>query len=449
MKKITFTLLLLLSCYQWLRAQCPTTDITLSSQGQINSFPMNYPGCKNILGSLTIQENTEDITNLDSLSQINSIAGNMNLFFTDQLTSLSGLESLTFIGGNLDVDENSGLTSLSGLESLTSIGGRLILSYNNAITNLSGLDNLTSIGGVLSIQDQDDLTNLSGLDNLTSIGGLSIIYCDALTNLSGLDNLTSIGGFLSFEHNHVLTSLSSLNNVTFLSGYIRVNNNDALTNLNGLGNLTSIGGYLTILNNDALTSLSGLDSVSSIGGDLTIQNNHALTNFSSLENLTSISGFLSIREMDVLTSLSGLDNINPAIITGVYIQKNPQLVTCNVESICSYLENSGNANISNNASGCDSVPEILAACQVPVKVPFDENEQVQVFPNPTNGILYIQCSGHCESTYRIRNSIGSLIRAEQLNSMDYLDISNLSNGLYLIEIGIGNPSIIKRIVKTE
>lgn len=40
MKKTTFTLLLFLSCCR-LAAQCPAGDVTFSTQGQVDSFPIN------------------------------------------------------------------------------------------------------------------------------------------------------------------------------------------------------------------------------------------------------------------------------------------------------------------------------------------------------------------------------------------------------------------------
>jgi hypothetical protein len=115
-KKIIFALLLSLSCC-WLVAQCPT-DITFSSQGMINSFPIHYPGCTQILGNTTIAESDyATITHLDSLLQINYIK-DLNVLHNAALTSLSGLANLTTIGGGLSVYYHSTLKSLSGLDNM-------------------------------------------------------------------------------------------------------------------------------------------------------------------------------------------------------------------------------------------------------------------------------------------------------------------------------------------
>jgi hypothetical protein len=50
--------------------------ITLHTQAQIDSFSMNYPGCDTILGNVLISDDGSDnITNLDSLIQLNKKIG--------------------------------------------------------------------------------------------------------------------------------------------------------------------------------------------------------------------------------------------------------------------------------------------------------------------------------------------------------------------------------------
>ncbi|MCK6693785.1 MAG: hypothetical protein L6Q97_17020, partial [Thermoanaerobaculia bacterium] len=94
MKKTTFTFLLFLSCCR-LAAQCPTGDITFSTQGQIDSFQLNYPGCTGLPGNVKISG--ADITNLQSLSAIDSIIGFLSIADNPVLASLNGLESLTYV----------------------------------------------------------------------------------------------------------------------------------------------------------------------------------------------------------------------------------------------------------------------------------------------------------------------------------------------------------------
>ncbi len=305
---------------------CPI-NLTFKTQQEIDDFPSNYPGCTAIEGNVFIfvepWATSYDITNLDSLVQITSI------------------------GGRLEIFHNPVLTSIEGLVNLTSVGESLVVTDNDALTSLAGLDNITSVPEDLSVLDNAALTSLSGLANITSIGKtLDISGNDALTSLAGLDNLASIGKDISIGHNNTLPSLT------------------------GLDNITSIGGRLYIFSNDALTSLAGLDNITTIGESLYITDNDALTSLSELNQLTAIGGFIHISENAALTSLSGIQNIDPNTIESpptyfydLYIFNNPNLSECEVQSICDFLDLPGKTkDIHDNMKGCNSVAEIEDAC---------------------------------------------------------------------------------------
>jgi len=241
---------------------------------------------------------------------------------------------------------------------------RDIVSGN--ITNLNSLSELTSIGGYLWVSHNADLSCFSGLDNLTSIGGfLYVRYNGALTSLSALANVTSVGGdLLSVCDNAALTSLSGLDNVTYIGGDLVVWHNDALTSLSGLDNITSIGGNLGVYGNSALTSLSGLGKVTSIGGDLVVAFNASLPSLNGLDNVASIRGCLVVGYNASLISSTALGNIDYSTITNLILQNSANLSICDAKSICDYLDNGGSATISGNAKGCNSVPEVQAACTI-------------------------------------------------------------------------------------
>ena len=237
MKNFTLTIAIVL-IQLLLFAQCPQGDIYFNTQDQIDNFQINYPNCSEIEGSVTISGS--DITNLN------------------------GLSVLTSIGGDLYIQNNAALTSLYGLQGLTSIGGGLYINGtfgNPVLTSLAGLDNITSIGGDLEISGCDVLTSLTGLDNLTSIMGGLLIGVPVLTNLAGLDNVAFVGGGLTISSCDILSSLTGLGNVTSIGGSLSIQNCDNLTSLTGLENLTSIYGGLEINSCNALTTLTGLDNI--------------------------------------------------------------------------------------------------------------------------------------------------------------------------------------------
>ena len=75
---------------------CLPDGITFTTQGQVDSFRVNYPGCTEIEGSLTISG--EDITHLDSLMGILSVASSLVVDNCDALSSLEGLNHINSVG---------------------------------------------------------------------------------------------------------------------------------------------------------------------------------------------------------------------------------------------------------------------------------------------------------------------------------------------------------------
>ena len=155
MKKVIFLILTLhfsLFTLNGVAQSCLPEGITFITQEQIDSFQVNYPGCTQIEGDVTISG--LDIENLNGLNVLNSFDGNLFIHETS-LTSLDGLNNITSVGGSLwigyeDIDIAIGnplLQSLSGLENLNSVGGDLRISANPLLTYLTGLDSLTFIGG--------------------------------------------------------------------------------------------------------------------------------------------------------------------------------------------------------------------------------------------------------------------------------------------------------------
>ncbi|GAA3523771.1 hypothetical protein GCM10022393_43280 [Aquimarina addita] len=167
---------------------------TLSlTQEQIDTFEYTK-----VIGNLFIHGfDNNSITNLNGLSSLSSVEGNLQIWVNDNLESLEGLEALTTLGGDLHILENPILKNLMGLNGITSIGGNLILSTNNTLISLDGLNNLASVEGEVTVNRNDDLTSFDDLDAITSIGGyLNIWENDNLINLNGLETLTALGGNL-------------------------------------------------------------------------------------------------------------------------------------------------------------------------------------------------------------------------------------------------------------
>jgi hypothetical protein len=133
-------------------------------------------------------------------------------------------------------------------------------------------------------------------------------------------------------------------------------------------NYTIIYGNVTVSGKD-ITSLAGLGNITEIDGSLTIADNPSLANIDGLENLTYIARTLTLDNNAILTNLDGFNHLM-FISLSLFITNNPLLGTCAVEAICFYLDNPVSSRmgrvlsitISDNASGCMSVEQVMAAC---------------------------------------------------------------------------------------
>jgi len=359
-------------------------DILVSLKGLEN---LSYLG-----GSLLIHDNSS-LTSLEGLEQLDSIGAGIQIRTNSFLKSLDGLEALEYVKGDIDIHGNASLLSLSGLWNLKNTIYDINIYDNAQLESLTGLRNLKSIKGFLNIHDNPSLTSLRGLDSLSSVGDLIVHRNPTLASLEGLNNLKSSTS-ISINGNPELESLEGLNELRFATRDIRIENNPSLTSLQGLNNLgytrrdfviirnsalVSLTGienlrfvsrHLSINENDVLPSLTGLEKLSSVGGSLGFSSNDSLTSLVGLENLIYIGNSLGIHRNNNLTSLTGLGRIDYNELDKVTILNNPLLSVCNEYSICSYLANGGNHDISGNASGCYNSIEIIESCDNLSKVNY-------------------------------------------------------------------------------
>jgi len=191
--------------------QCPTGDVTLSSQAQVDAFPT---GCFVVPGKLTISG--------------------------ADITDLSPLASLTSVGGFLSIDSNPLLTNVSGLSGLRQVGSSLVIASNTALPNLSGLESLASIGDDLIILNNPSLTSVSGLSALRQVGeDLEISLNGALISLSGVQSLTNVGRKLSIYDNPQL-SLCATEPICRLLATLPANRKDISNNAPGCATLAEV-----------------------------------------------------------------------------------------------------------------------------------------------------------------------------------------------------------------
>ena len=385
MKKSTCILLLSLACC-WLAAQCPAGDVTFSTQGQIDSFQINYPGCTDMPGSIRISGS--DISNLLGLSTLDSIGGCLKIFDNPQLISLSGLKNLSYVGYctegsffvtsfGLLIQNNAVLTSLAGLENLKSVRAGIAIDTNSSLSTLSGLNNLSTVGtctiqhplggsglyslqivenkslkaidslvkldtlGILKIAGNDSLASLHGLGNLYFVEDLYIEDNPSLPDFKGLENLHTLGNFI-IRYNTSLTGFNDLDSLKTLYGQLLVEFNDSLKDFSGLENLGTIGAGFYVGNNAILKDFSGLGNLQFIGADFLVEYNGSLTNFQGLGNLKSIGCTFFFEEPSAIYTLRVRGNYSLVDFTGL---ENLQSISCWTTFSPSYLWISENTSL--------------------------------------------------------------------------------------------------------
>jgi hypothetical protein len=155
---ITAILLLLCISPSAFAANCSQTDITIESQSDVDNFQSLYGGggtCDTVVGSLLIN-NVFDSSAWTSL------------------TNLDGLSGLHTIGGDLEISNND-----AGSASNTS----------NSLTDIRGLSQLESIGGHFALLNNSQLSDCKWIaellgwpdgENWDKVGGYSIVGSNAV-----------------------------------------------------------------------------------------------------------------------------------------------------------------------------------------------------------------------------------------------------------------------------
>ncbi|MBL7819613.1 MAG: T9SS type A sorting domain-containing protein [Saprospiraceae bacterium] len=282
------------------------TSITFTTQAEIDAFPVNYPGCTEIETYVNIGP-SNDITNLDGLSQIRSIGQGLNIYSNNSLRYLDGLNNLEYVGpGSISVYENPILERISGFNGTLNSQTNIIVYDNPLLLQIDAFNNFPE-AGLLSFSRNMELIEINGFTSLIKSADLQFDTNPHLEYYSGFRNLTESNGF--YFNNTGIIDFNSFNSITKL-GYLIVYFCDSLINFNGLNHLPKIGKDFDIAYNTNLSSLSGLSNLNQVGRNFNIGLCPLVSNFSGLESLTSVGGDFVIGSMDGVNSLIGLEALS-------------------------------------------------------------------------------------------------------------------------------------------
>jgi len=231
MKKHTLIVILCLWAASISAQSCLSNGLNLFSQTSVDNFSINYPGCKHIEGYVYMLGMVADpITNLDGLSQIESMGAELIISGCDNLLNLDGLSNLHTIEGYFRLQGNVQLTQIGGLSNLSAVRGDFFyLSDNTELLNLEGLSNLDTIAGIFHLYENPRLKTLHGMEQLKYAGErFNIFRMDSLEQVDGLESLNRVDGDFAIEDCARLTQISGLNHAINIQGGLVLTGNPLL-----------------------------------------------------------------------------------------------------------------------------------------------------------------------------------------------------------------------------
>src|SRR5690606_34990436 len=101
---------------------CPSGNLLIYDQLDVDEFIINYPDCTQLNGDLDIVFG-DDITNLDGLSNIETVLGRLEIWELPYLDNFNGLSNLQSVGGFLRIKGILSITNLDGLSNLQNVAG--------------------------------------------------------------------------------------------------------------------------------------------------------------------------------------------------------------------------------------------------------------------------------------------------------------------------------------
>ena len=367
------------------------------------------------------------------------------------------------------------------------MGKNFTISINDKINSIAQLTSLTTIGGGLTIGNTPLLTNLTGLEQITELNGLLIVNNPSLTSLKGLESVQRINRRAWIRINPALENLSALRNLTLVNVFLSIEDNDRLVSLDGLENLSTINGGLELIENDRLTFVSSLNQLNISGlTNLTIQENPSLSSCTedwicNYVNANPGQAVISNNDQGCSTLLDIQSDCSTTPVTWEYfagewvnetvalkwatasewnnrgfeVQRSGNGITWHK---LGFVEGHGTTTTPHKYHLVDKSPlqgenyyRILQldwdghmdfSSVVLIENKFEMG--ISVFPNPTNGMLYIKSGAPVP--YFIYNTMGQLVKSGVYVEAP-IDMTLLPASLYELKVDYNGQTIIKRILK--
>ncbi|MCB9197659.1 MAG: T9SS type A sorting domain-containing protein [Flavobacteriales bacterium] len=392
-----------------------------------------------ITGTITVNEPTAITISINQTNPSTCGIGNGSI----DATVAGGVPSYGFEWDNSEVTED-----ISGLSA-----GVYVLTVTDA-HNCISMSTVTLVDPAAPIVVVDSVHHVSchGImdgEIFTTVSGGSTPYTydwdnDGIGDLDDLEDVSSLGGgifnlFLSDAAG--CTALASATVIEPDAISVSSASTDVLCfgGSTGTATLTSSGGTGVLTE-----SWGGEDPAALSMGTYT----YTVTD----DNGCVATGSVSISEPTELTlNITGNDEINgndgsvDLTVSGGtspydYIWNNSEIT----EDLSGLTAGTYSVNVTDD-NGCNSSTSITINSQVSI---FELNGiSVNVYPNPSNGLIYVQLNELIEGEIEVYDALGKMVMNQPLLSLNTsIDLSTQEGGLYLIKIRSGESVKVMNVV---
>lgn len=418
------------------------------------------------------------------------------LYFKRELNSLVLPEGIIALD-NHSIDHCSGLSSLIIPSTVSTLG-------DGALARLYSLDSLILPNSLTSIGEGCfwlciELTSITNSDSLTSIGERAFESCEKLTSIA-IHALVNNIGYMAFSNCGAEINVNAGNpNYSSHEGvlYNKEKTELIICPISKTGNYI-IPSSVISLEDYAFLNCTNLDSTT-IPASLTNHGNGSFryttakisvdaanTNYSSQDgvlfnkdkttlitcpisiseyiipnSVTNIesSAFYNSRELTTVTIPSSVTSIGESAfahcqkILSVYVNW-PAPSEINIQSyafsgtqIGSTLYVPEGTKSAYEATGLfNAFSNIIEMSTSAVNDIFSYSKLIEIYPNPAHDRLFIKNIEDSNSVIVIFDSHGKIVISKQLDN-NYIDISNLENGMYFIKAMNSNNTYIQKLIK--
>jgi hypothetical protein len=411
---------------------------------------VNTAGCDSIVTLFLIinysTSGVDFITACDSYTWTDGITyTSSNTSATDTLINAAGCDSIVTLNLTLN-HSTSAVDFITACDSYTWIDGITYTSSNTStlytLVNAAGCDSVITLN--LTITTISAVDTITACDSYTWIDG--IIYTssnfsanDTLFNAAGCDSIVTLN--LTLNHStSAVDIITACDSYTWIDGITYRSNNtsarDTFVNAAGCDSIVKLN--LTITTISAVDVITACDSFTWIDGNTYLSSNNTATitlvNTKGCDSTVT----LNLTLHTISDSVTSSENILTAVESGA------QYKWLDCDSNYSTLAGQTAQNFIVTSTGSYAAEVVKNGC---IDTSFCNDMEthsctVNVYPNPTTGILNIDVSDYeGVSVYDMR---GRLVIESESPTIDLID---QSKGIYLLKVKACEKNIGIKILK--